>query len=106
MSRSYVLSEGAVTDLRDITRYTLETWGAVQCRAYIADIERKADALARGEGLFKEMHDLLPGLRVALSGKHYLFCLPRQDKPAIILAILHERMDVMRHLQSRFSGLK
>jgi plasmid stabilization system protein ParE len=36
-----------------------------------------------------------------LVGRHYLFCLPRQGQPALILAILHERMDLMTRLKGR-----
>jgi plasmid stabilization system protein ParE len=35
--RSYVVSKGAAADFREITQYTLKTWGEVQRRAYIAE---------------------------------------------------------------------
>lgn len=101
MKKSYVLTKSAEADVRDITRYTLSQWGADQCRTYIAAIEERAEALATGQGLFKDMSVLIPNLRVALSGKHYIFCLPQPNAPAIILAILHERMDVVERLKSR-----
>lgn len=101
MKKSYVLTKSAEADLREITRYTLEQWGAAQCRTYIADLEQKAESLATGKGLFKEMNAIMPNLRVALSGKHYIFCLPKQNAPAVILAILHERMDVVARLKHR-----
>jgi len=47
------------------------------------------------------MDELLPTLRVALSGKHYIFCLPQAQGQAIMLAILHERMDVVARLKQR-----
>jgi toxin ParE1/3/4 len=47
------------------------------------------------------MSSLLPGLRVAACRKHYIFCMHRADAPAQILAILHERMDVIARLKSR-----
>lgn len=93
MTRAYILSKGAVADLRDITRYTMATWGEVQCRDYIAELEKTAEAVARGEGVFKDMGFLFPGLRMASSGKHYVFCMPQTEAPSVILAILHERMD-------------
>ncbi len=101
MKKYYVLTKSAEADLREITRYTLEQWGAAQCSAYIADIEQKAEALATGKGAFQEMSALIPNLRVVLSGKHYIFCLPQQNAPAIILAILHEKMDVVARLKHR-----
>ena len=101
MKKSYVLTKSAEADLREITRYTLEQWGLAQCSSYIADIEQKAEAVATGKGFFKEMPALLPNLRVVLSGKHYIFCLPQQNAPALILAILHERMDLVSRLKHR-----
>lgn len=101
MTRPYLLTKGAEADLRDITHYTVAQWGTEQCRTYIAALEEKVEALARGQGVFKDISSLLSGLRVATCGKHYIFCLPRPDGPALILAILHERMDILAHLKSR-----
>ena len=101
MKRSYVLTKSAEADIREITRYKLSQWGADQCRTYIAAIEEKAEALASAQGVFKDMGEVMPNLRVALSGKHYIFCLPQPNAPAIILAILHERMDVVKRLKHR-----
>ena len=101
MTRSYVLSPGVVSDIREITRYTARTWGEAQCRRYIGELEEAAERVARGEGAFKDLSAVLPGLRGAMAGKHYLFCLPRQGAPALILAILHERMDLMARLKRR-----
>jgi plasmid stabilization system protein ParE len=67
----------------------------------MAELEQRATALARGQGVFKDMSPLLPGLRVAACGSHFIFCLPRPDAPALVLAILHERMDIMARLKSR-----
>lgn len=64
-------------------------------------IEGIACELAKGQGAFKTLDDLHPGLRMRLAGSHYLFCLPQADRPALILAILHERMDIMARLKNR-----
>ncbi len=101
MTLSYILTKGAESDLRDITHYTVAKWGTEQYRIYMAALEEKVEAVARGEGAFKDMSSLMPGLRVATSGKHYIFCMPRSNAPAVILAILHERMDIISRLKSR-----
>lgn len=103
MTRPYVLTKGAEADLHDITHYTIAQWGVEQCRTYIAALEGKAEAVARGQGIFKDMSFLIPGLRVATSGKHYIFCVPQTNGPSIILAILHERMDMLARLKSRLA---
>lgn len=101
MTRAYRLTRSAAADLRGIVRYTLQKWGQAQCRAYVTQIETAATELALGQGLFRNRDDLLPGLRVRLIGHHYLFCLPQPGQPALILAILHERMDTIAHLKER-----
>ena len=44
---------------------------------------------------------LYPELLVAHCGHHYIFCLPRKDAPALTVAILHKRMDLMTQLADR-----
>jgi plasmid stabilization system protein ParE len=47
------------------------------------------------------MSSLHPGLRMARCERHYVFCFPRLDAPALIVAILHERMDLVARLENR-----
>lgn len=35
--------------------------------------------------------------------RRYVFCLPREHAPALIVAILHERMDLMKRLVDRLN---
>ena len=101
MTCPYVLTRGAASDLDDIVRYTRQTWGQAQCRVYVSRIEAAATELANGKSVFRTRDDLGPGLRVCRVGHHYVFCLPRTDQPALILAILHEQMDMISRLKER-----
>lgn len=101
MTHPYRLTRSAAADLRGIVRYTVQKWGQAQCRVYVAQIETAATELALGHGHFRNRDDLLPGLRVRLIGQHYLFCLPQPAQPALILAILHERMNTIARLKER-----
>jgi len=101
VTRSYVVAKGAAADLEEIARYTAEQWGEDQCQAYIRQLDEVAEAVAKGQGVFKDMSSLHPKLRMALCGRHYVFCLHRPDAPAVILAILHERMDIIARLKRR-----
>ncbi len=101
MTQPYRLTRGAAEDIRSIVRYTRQTWGQAQCREYVQRIENAATKLARGQGIFRVRNDLLPGLRVCQVGHHILFCLPQPGKPALILAVLHERMDIIARLRQR-----
>jgi len=101
LTASYVLSSAAEADLRAIVRYTRKEGGEAQTRRYMAKLRDGIQALAAGRGNFKDMAALYPGLRMVLCEHHYIFCLPRDDDAALVVAILHERMDLMTRLADR-----
>lgn len=101
---TYVLTRDAEADLRGIVRYTRKEWGAAQVRSYVATLKEGIARVAAGEGVFRELDTLYPGLRMARCEHHYVFCLPRENAPALIVAILHERMDLMVRLAARLNG--
>lgn len=101
MTNSYILSSAAEADLRAIVRYTRSEWGEAQTRRYLAKLGTGIENLAAGRGYFKDMAALYPGLRMVLCEHHYIFCLPREDAPALVVAIFHERMDLMTRLAER-----
>jgi plasmid stabilization system protein ParE len=100
---AYSLTAAAEGDLREIIRYTRKQWGEGQVRRYVATLESGLASLAAGQGRFKDMSALFPKLRMTRCEKHYLFCLPRENAPALIVAIFHERMDLMTRLAARLS---
>ncbi|UXS05326.1 type II toxin-antitoxin system RelE/ParE family toxin [Agrobacterium tumefaciens] len=100
---TYILTAEAESDLRSVIRYTRAQWGTPQVRRYVSDLERGIALLAEGKGSFKDMSGLYPALRMARCQHHYVFCLPREATPALIVAILHERMDIMNRLVDRLN---
>lgn len=104
MSTPYVLTEAAEADLRDIIRYMRREWGDAQVRRYIDDLERGIARLAIGEGSSRDLSALYPGMRLARVGHHYVFCLPRVNDAALIVAIFHERMDLIARLAERLKA--
>lgn len=97
----YVLTAAAESDLRGIVRYTRKQWGDAQARRYIATLEQGIASLADGRGAFKDMSALFPALRMGCCEHHYIFCLLREGAPALIVAIFHERMNLMARLADR-----
>ncbi|EEW5974066.1 type II toxin-antitoxin system RelE/ParE family toxin [Escherichia coli] len=100
---TYILTTDAEADLRGIIRYTRKQWGAAQVRRYIARLEHGIAALAAGRGSFRDMSELFPELRMIHCEHHYVFCLPRGSAPALVVAIFHERMDLMTRLSERLN---
>ena len=101
MTARYVLTAAAEADLRDIIRYTRKEWGAAQTRRYVAKLKQAIECMANSAGGSKDVSALHPGLRMARCEHHYIFCLPRDDTPALVVAIFHERMDVIVRLADR-----
>ena len=106
MTRSYILTRSAASDVRKITRYSRKQWGDAQTRIYIAKLEQCAETIAKGGGRYKDLSELYPDLRMVHCEHHYIFCLPRVGTPALVVAILHERMDLMTRLKSRLAVKK
>jgi len=103
VTRGFVYAHEARAELREIVRYTAQQWGAAQARAYARQIDEAAAELATGRGGFKDWAAVLPGLRVKAAGSHFVFCVLRPGKPALVLAILHRRMDLMARLRARLA---
>jgi toxin ParE1/3/4 len=73
-------------------------------RRYVAKLEEGIARLASRKGIFKDMSALYPALLMARCEHHYVFCLPRERSPALIVAIFHERMDLMARLADRLKA--
>lgn len=101
MTAIYVLLPAAEADLRDVIRYTRKQWGEAQARTYIAKLQRGIESMAEGQALFKDMTALYPGLRMLRCEHHYIFGLLRDNAPMAVVAIFHERMDLMVRLADR-----
>lgn len=100
---AYILTAAAEADLREIIRYTRQQWGDAQVRRYVSQLERGIARLAAGEGSYRSLDEIYPSLRVARCEHHYVFCLPRENASALIVAIFHDRMDLMTRLASRLA---
>ena len=101
MKAPYLFHPAAEKELREILRYTRKNWGDAQAKKYAAKLRERFQALATGKQPFKDMSELYPALRMAHCESHYVFCLPGQGSPALIIAILHERMDIIARLEHR-----
>lgn len=101
MRPKFIYTHEAQVELREIVRYTALQWGVAQAREYAQRIDETAADLAAGQGVYKDWDTVLPGLRVKAAGSHFVFCVVRPGKPALVLAILHQRMDLMARLKDR-----
>jgi len=77
--------------------------GVAQARAYSEKLHTGLQRLATGQGAYKTLGEINPSLRVARCEHHYIFCLWREGAPAIVIAILHERMDLIAGITDRLT---
>ena len=101
MSAAYVLTKAAAADLREIVRYTRKQWGRDQALSYVSRLKYDIEQLVADDGVGKDISALYPGLRMVHCQHHYIFCLPQSDTPALVVAILHERMDLITRVANR-----
>lgn len=95
-SARYGLSPLAEADLEAIWRYTVENWSVKQAETYHADILDAFEGLASGLKLGRHA-DVREGYFKYAVGSHMIYY--RQlDTEIAIIRILHQRMDVSRHL--------
>lgn len=100
---SWVLSAEAQSDLRGIRRYTEQTWGPDQAGIYRAQLFQCAARIAADPGCGKDLADFKLGLRMLRCQHHYIFCVFDAAASPLIVAILHERMDLMGRIGERLS---
>ncbi|MGM0743598.1 MAG: type II toxin-antitoxin system RelE/ParE family toxin [Pseudomonadota bacterium] len=96
---SYDLTLAAEEDLRDIWRYTLETWGPEQADTYLDQLGECLDEIGSRRAPPRSLPQLPDELCIHRCQRHYIFWLAI-DRP-IIIAVLHEKMDILLRLEDR-----
>lgn len=99
--REYILSTSASADLVDIAGYTKRQWGSDQASIYRTHMKKCIYALVSGKGQYTDLSALRPGLRMVRCQHHYVVAVLRDKAPAIVVAVLHERMDLMVRIAER-----
>lgn len=87
----------AVSDLDSIWNYTLETWGEDQAERYLRMINSGFSELAENPECGRECNDIREGYWKYRVGRHLIFY--RQESYGVdVVRVLHQSMDVDRHL--------
>lgn len=97
----YELTLDAEEDLQKIFDYTLSKYGKQQLVNYKNKLEACTEALATGQTYTKKIDISGATVHIKYCEHHYIFGVKRDDLPMLILAIFHERMDLMQRLKDR-----
>jgi len=101
---AFKLTLDAEHDLLGIAIYTVETWGLAQADRYDADLVRHFEGLGRGDVRTSTPISRRPELQASRCLHHYVFSLHDEKKAPLILAMLHEKMDLMTRLAERLGA--
>ena len=97
--RDIHLSQAARSDLVDIWAETYRQWGEAQADRYLDDIDRALQGLLDNPQMGVNCSDLLRGARKLITGRHLVFYEVDPDR-LFVIRVLHQSMDVPRHLRS------
>ena len=97
----YDLTPAAAADLRSIARHTLRQWGARQQRRYAGQLEACCHAIGDRTAVSRSFSDRNPHVQVVHCRHHYIFYLRPSGRTPLVIAVLHERMDLPARLKGR-----
>ncbi|QJU57796.1 type II toxin-antitoxin system RelE/ParE family toxin [Sphingomonas sp. AP4-R1] len=93
----YRLSPRAQRDLEAVFDYTAHHWGLAQAMRYTDLIEAACADLAEAPQHAQDCSHIRPGYRRRGIGQHVIYFRPTGFGIAVV-RVLHQRMDVARHL--------
>jgi toxin ParE1/3/4 len=93
----FTLRPKARSDLEEIWDYTFETWGVEQAERYLRLLDQGFRKVAGNPDLGRSCDAIREGYRKYGVGRHVIFFRLGDDGVEVV-RILHERMDVDRHL--------
>lgn len=102
---SYVLSADAEADVVSILEYTFDRFGEAQMIKYKNQLDGCIYNLSQGKQPFRMLEVTSFKVRYLHCQKHYIFGLIQEDNTLIVLAILHEKMDIKSRVQDMLRGI-
>lgn len=97
----YGLTQLAEEDIKGIAQYTLKHWGKRQSRHYAAMLGDHFTRIASGSVRSRSFSEHFPQVKVSHCEHHYIFFIHSNTNQPVIIAVLHERMDLLVRLKSR-----
>lgn len=90
-------------DIAGIIRYTIEKWGADQAIRNVGFFDAHFEVIGKGDARTKAIFAHRTDLRVSRCQKHVVFHQERAGNCPLILAVFHERMELMARLEERLT---
>lgn len=91
---TFILTEKAKSDLKDIARFTQKRWGRDQRNKYLKDLDACFFRLSENPSLGRECNEVRTGYQKFPTGSHVIYFRSISKSKVEIVRILHESMDV------------
>ena len=101
MSAPYEFTPDARLDLLDIEDYTVREWGDRKAEDYFLGLQACIEAMAGGRAVVRVAFEDRDDIVFRHSQRHYVFALRERDRPLIVIAVLHESMDLLARVRAR-----
>lgn len=95
------LTEEAADDIRNIIRYTFRTWGRGQVERYRQALNACLQWLVSGNRVRAQALASLPDVYRFRCQHHFIFYTQQPTERPLIIAVLHERQDLLEQLSMR-----
>lgn len=93
----YKLTPEAENDLIEIYVYGFLNFGETQAEIYVSKLEECFELLGNAPLICRERTEFTPPVRIHHRGRHLVIYVLQDDR-ILIIRVLHESMDVKRHL--------
>ena len=101
---SYEIALAAEEDLDRIFDYTIDHWGIDQAKRYRGKLKDAFDAIASDVKKGRMVAKKRPEIRFLRVEHHYVFYLAEEQREPLVVAVFHEKMDLIGRLERRLGG--
>jgi toxin ParE1/3/4 len=97
LASSVVLTDRALSDLRQIEHYSVTQWGRKTADKYLDGIQAALDRVKASREILRLEPDMAPGLYFYRVRKHFLVC-DYTKNIVTVLTVIHASMDIPARL--------
>jgi toxin ParE1/3/4 len=95
------LRPSAEKDFVDIGKYSRKEWSEVQAQNYLQGLLQTIRQIGERPLAGRQLVGIRAGYHCRRSGSHLIFYIVKPDEPVEVVRILHEKLDIRRHLDDQ-----
>lgn len=95
--RTVQFTNASRNDLKSIFTYSIRKWGLAQAKRYSDQLKEHVQKMAPSAAFSKPVNNSERNLMQSAIGRH-LIIFEQTDEQILIVRVLHEAMDIPRHL--------